>query len=72
MWPVMPDAGLEGLTTTLAPGGWTPPDLTFAEATTMLGLIRRARWFVARTQGFDGYSLFFVSQFPGQPGEVPG
>ena len=27
----------------------------------MLGLIRGARWFVARTQGFDGYSLFLSS-----------
>ena len=31
----------------------------------MLGLIRTARWFVARTQDFDGYTLFFVSQFDG-------
>ena len=33
--------------------------------TTLLGLIRTARWFVARTQDFDGYTLFFVSQFDG-------
>ena len=33
--------------------------------TTKLGLIRTARWFVARTQDFDGYTLFFVSQFDG-------
>ena len=39
--------------------------MTFAEATTKLGLIRTARWFVARTQDFDGYALFFVSQFDG-------
>jgi hypothetical protein len=33
--------------------------------TTKLGLIRTARWFVARTQDFEGYTLFFVSQFDG-------
>ena len=65
MWPIRPDADLETLTTTLAPGGWNPPEMTFAEATTKLGLIRTARWFVARTQDFDGYALFFVSQFDG-------
>ena len=47
------------------PGGWTPPDTTFSEATTSLGLIRTARWFVARTQDFDGYTLFFITQFDG-------
>ena len=31
----------------------------------MLGLIRTARWFVARSGDFDGYALFFVSQFDG-------
>ena len=30
-----------------------------------LGLIRTARWFVARTQDFDGWTLFFVTQFDG-------
>ena len=44
---------------------WGGPGKTFSEATTMLGLIRTARWFVARTQDFDGYTLFFVSQFDG-------
>ena len=33
--------------------------------TTKLGLIRTARWFVARTQDFEGYTLFFLSQFDG-------
>jgi hypothetical protein len=33
--------------------------------TTKLGLIRTARWFAARTQDFEGYTLFFVSQFYG-------
>ena len=44
---------------------WTPPDSKFAEATTALGLIRTARWFVAKTQDFDGWTLFFVTQFDG-------
>jgi uncharacterized protein (DUF433 family) len=65
MWPLKPDADLEEFTKTLAPGGWDPPEMTFAEATTKLGLIRTARWFVCRTQDFNGYSLFFVSQFDG-------
>jgi hypothetical protein len=66
MWPLKPDADLVALTTVLAPGGnWDPPGTTFAEMTTKLGLIRTARWFVARTQDFNGYSLFFVSQFDG-------
>ena len=44
---------------------WTPPDSNFCEATTALGLIRTARWFVAKTQDFDGWTLFFVTQFDG-------
>ena len=43
----------------ILPGG------TFSVQTTKLGLIRTARWFVARTQDFDGYTLFFISQFDG-------
>jgi hypothetical protein len=65
MWPLKPDADLEALEAALLPGGWTPPDMTFTEATTKLGLIRTARWFVARTQDFDGWTLFFVTQFDG-------
>jgi len=65
MWPLKPDADLEALQAALVPGGWTPPDTNFAEATTQLGLIRTARWFVARTQDFEGYTLFFVTQFDG-------
>ena len=65
MWPLKPDADLEALQAGLLPGGWTPPDTTFTEATTALGLIRTARWFVARTQDFEGYTLFFVTQFDG-------
>lgn len=64
MWPLKPDADLEALEAALLPGGWTPPDSCFTEATTALGLIRTARWFVARTQEY-GYSLFFVTQFDG-------
>jgi hypothetical protein len=65
MWPLKPDADLAALQAALVPGGWTPPDTNFAEATTKLGLIRTARWFVAKTQDFDGYTLFFVTQFDG-------
>ena len=66
MWRLKPDADLAALTAVLAPGGWLqPPGATFAVQTTKLGLIRTARWFVARTQDFDGYTLFFISQFDG-------
>jgi hypothetical protein len=66
MWRLKPDADLVALTTALAPGGWiNPPGATFSEQMTKLGLIRSARWFVARTQDFDGYTLVFVSQFDG-------
>jgi hypothetical protein len=66
MWALKPDADLVALTKALAPGGWVnPPGESFAHMMTQLGLIRGARWFVARTQYFDGYALFFVSQFDG-------
>jgi hypothetical protein len=66
MWRLKPDADLAALTAALAPGGWiNPPGATFSEQMTKLGLIRTARWFVARTQDFDGYTLVFVSQFDG-------
>jgi hypothetical protein len=66
MWGLKPDADLVAFTNTLAPGGWlNPPGESFSVMTTKLGLIRTARWFVARTQDFDGYTLFFVSQFDG-------
>src|SRR5512133_934066 len=66
MWPLKPDADLEAFEAALVPNGtWTPPDTNFAESTTQLGLIRTARWFVARTQDFEGYTLFFVTQFDG-------
>jgi hypothetical protein len=66
MWALKPDADLVAFTKTLAPGGWiNPPGESFSTMTTKLGLIRTARWFVARTQDFGGYTLFFISQFDG-------
>ena len=66
MWPLKPDADLIALTKALAPGGWiNPPGESFSTMTTKLGLIRTARWFVAKTPDFDGWTLFFVSQFDG-------
>ncbi len=68
-WPLKKDADLVDLTVTLAPGGWEPADMSFSEATTKLGLIRGARWFVLRTgettEDSSGYSLIFVTQFDG-------
>lgn len=64
MWPLKPDADLVAFTKHLAPGGWVdPPGASFSTQTTKLGLIRTARWFVAKTEYFDGYTLVFVSQF---------
>jgi len=63
MWPLKPDADLvEGTNTLAFPEYWDPPGTTFAEATTALGLIRTARWFVSTTIEF-GPTLYFVSQF---------
>ena len=64
MWPLKPDADLVGLTKALEPRGpfWDAPGKTFSEATTMLGLIRTARWFVGTSTEF-GPTLYFVSQF---------
>ena len=63
MWPLKPDADLVTLTNTLAfREFWNPPDMTFSEATTLLGLIRTARWFVGTSTEF-GPTLYFVSQF---------
>ena len=64
MWPLKPDADLAALQRGLLPGGWTPPESNFCEATTALGLIRTARWFVAKTEEY-GWTLFFVTQFDG-------
>ncbi len=41
---------------------WEPPTLTFSKATTLLGLIRAARWFVGTSTEF-GPTLYFISQF---------
>ena len=50
MWALKPDADLVALTNTLSPGGWiNPPGESFLHMTTLLGLIRAARWFVAKT-----------------------
>jgi len=67
MWRLKPDADLRAFTDGLSLDVpvWGGPGKNFSEATTMLGLIRTARWFVARTQDFDGYTLFFISQFDG-------
>ncbi len=63
MWPLKPDADLVELTHTLAFRElWNPPTMTFSEATTLLGLIRAARWFVGTSTEF-GPTLYFISQF---------
>src|SRR5246500_3997008 len=63
MWPLKPDADFVQLTNALAFSEyWEPPTMTFAKATTMLGLIRTARWFVGTTTDF-GPTLYFISQF---------
>src|ERR1700751_218463 len=63
MWPLKPDADLVELTNTLAFSEfWDPPTLSFSKATTMLGLIRTARWFVGTSTEF-GPTLYFISQF---------
>ena len=64
MWPLKPDADLVAITDGLSrePPYWGGPGKTFSEATTMLGLIRTARWFVGTSTEF-GPTLYFVSQF---------
>src|ERR1700739_3691279 len=63
MWPLKPDVDLVGLTNTLAFSEfWDPPTLSFAKATTLLGLIRAARWFVGTSTEF-GPTLYFITQF---------
>ena len=64
MWPLKPNAGLVELRDTLSREApfWGGPGKTFSEATTMLGLIRTARWFVGTSTEF-GPTLYFVSQF---------
>jgi hypothetical protein len=63
MWPLKPDVDLDRFTQKLAfREYWNPPTISFAEATTMLGLIRAARWFVGTSTEF-GPTLYFVTQF---------
>ena len=63
MWPLKPDADLMTALNTLAfREFWNPPHMTFSEATTLLGLIRTARWFVGTSSEF-GPTLYFISQF---------
>ena len=63
MWPLKPDADLVGLANALSREVpfWGGPGKTFSEATTHLGLIRTARWFVGTSTEF-GPTLYFVSQ----------
>jgi hypothetical protein len=66
MWPLKADADLEVLQQVLVSDGtWMPSDTNFEKSTTALGLIRTARWFVVKTQDFDGWTLFFITQFDG-------
>jgi hypothetical protein len=63
MWPLKADADLVKFTKVLAfREFWNPPTMTFSEATTLLGLIRAARWFVGTSAEF-GPTLYFISQF---------
>ncbi len=63
MWPLKPDADLVSATNALAFSEyWDPPTMSFSKATTMLGLIRAARWFVGTSTEF-GPTLYFISQF---------
>jgi hypothetical protein len=66
MWPLKPDFDLQAITKVLAPGGWlNPPGDSFAHNTTLLGLIRGARWFVGTSTEFGGPTFYFISQFDG-------
>jgi hypothetical protein len=64
MWPLKPDADLMAFTNGLSREApfWAGPGRTFSEATTALGLIRTARWFIGNSTEF-GPTLYFVSQF---------
>ena len=63
MWPLKPDADLVFALNTLAlTEFWGGPLSTFSEATTALGLIRGARWFVGNSAEY-GPTLYFISQF---------
>jgi hypothetical protein len=64
MWPLKPDADLVDMENTLSREApfWGGPGKTFSEATTQLGLIRTARWFVGTSTEF-GPTLYFITQF---------
>jgi hypothetical protein len=64
MWPLKPDADLVDFQNTLSREApfWGGPGRTFSDATTQLGLIRTARWFVGTSTEF-GPTLYFISQF---------
>lgn len=64
MWPLKPDADLVEMENALSREApfWAGPGKNFSEATTMLGLIRTARWFVGTSTEF-GPTLYFISQF---------
>jgi hypothetical protein len=64
MWPLKPNADLAAFTSTLSRETpfWGGPGKTFSDATTQLGLIRTARWFVGTSTEF-GPTLYFISQF---------
>ena len=63
MWPIKPDADFVLFTNALAYAEfWTQPGGSFTEATTSLGLIRTARWFIGTSAEF-GPTLYFISQF---------
>ena len=71
MWPLKPDADLVDIENGLSREApfWGGPGKTFAEATTMLGLIRTARWFVGTSTEFGPTSLLRLAVRQ-QPGEV--
>ncbi|MBU2663875.1 hypothetical protein KOI35_10280 [Actinoplanes bogorensis] len=58
MWPLKPETDLALMASKFTEDWFLP-------TTAKLGLIRTARWFVARVSDFDGYALFFISQFDG-------
>ena len=64
MWPLKPDADLVDMQNALSREApfWGGPGKTFSDATTHLGLIRTARWFVGTSTEF-GPTLYFVTQF---------
>lgn len=58
VWGLKPDADVQTIVDTLA-SEW------FVPTTMKLALIRTARWFIMKTDYFEGDSLVFISQFDG-------